>query len=79
MPFQIKFRPKGKKRSKNYDIIVMHRTRGLHSRALAKLGYFVKEGSNEAYLVIDKTKLFFWLKRGAKMPNSLIKYLQYIQ
>jgi ribosomal protein S16 len=78
MAFKIKLIPKGKKRSKNFDIVVMHYTKGLHGRVLSKLGVLVKEQSHEAFLTLDKKKLHFWLKKGAEVPVLLKKYLEHL-
>lgn len=78
MAFKIKLVPKGKKRSKNFDIVVMHYTKGLHGRILAKLGVLLKEHDHEAYLTLDKKKFYFWLKKGAEIPVLLKKYLGHL-
>lgn len=78
MGFTLKLIPKGIKRKKNYNIVVVAQRVGFSGKALGYIGYYELKGSDKGLFVVNKKVLRLWLTRGLKVPKSLKKIINLV-
>ena len=66
---------KGRKKSPFYGIVAIESRSKMAANPLGIIGYWNPRGKKEGALKVDKDKLSFWLKTGAKETAAVKKLL----